>query len=74
MLDRYSLEKLINAYGAEALKRAAEDRLASAAVGQSKIRRAWPLAARLRALASSGLRAPRRTGAPGAGSLGDLSA
>jgi hypothetical protein len=63
MLDRYSLEKLIDAQRAEALKRAAEDRLASAA-GQPKIRRVWPLAAKLRALAFSGLRAPRRTGAP----------
>jgi hypothetical protein len=57
MLDRYSLEKLIDAHGTEALKRAARDRLASRAAGaRPKIRRAWPFAARLRALASSGLR------------------
>jgi hypothetical protein len=65
MLDRYSLEQLINAHGAEALKMATEDRLASAAAaGRPKIRRVWPLAARLRALASSGLRVPRRAAAP----------
>lgn len=70
MLDRYSLERLVNAHAAEALKRATEDRLASAAAaGQPKIRRVWPLAARLRALASSGLRVPRRAAAPARGLL-----
>ena len=64
MLDRYSLEKLIKAHEAEALKRATADRLALAAVGRPKIRWVWPLAARLRALAASGLRVPRRDGAP----------
>jgi hypothetical protein len=57
MLDRYSVEKLIDAHGAEAVKRAAQDRLASTASPERPtIRRVWPTAARLWALAFSGAR------------------
>ncbi|HLW47388.1 MAG TPA: hypothetical protein VKW09_06425 [bacterium] len=57
MLDRYSVEKLINAHGAEAVKQADQERLASAAAAdRPKNRRVLSIAAKLRALAASGLR------------------
>ncbi len=58
MLDRYSVEKLIDAHRADAVKRAAQERLAAAAAaGGPNFRRGWLLVARLRALASSSVRA-----------------
>jgi hypothetical protein len=56
MLDRYSVEKLIDAHRAEAVENADRDRLASAAGGRRKVRRLWPIAAKLRGLAAAGLR------------------
>lgn len=61
MLDRYTMEKLIDAHRAEVVQRATQDKRASAlAAGRPKIHRGWSLGARLRALASSGIRAPER--------------
>jgi hypothetical protein len=56
MLDRYSVEKLIDAHSAEAIESADRDRLASAAGGRQGARRLWPIAARLRGLAAVGFR------------------
>lgn len=55
MIDRYSVEKIIDAHRAEAIKAATEDRLASQmAAGRPKNRRVRSLVARLRATAFSG--------------------
>lgn len=61
MIDRYSVEKLIDRHTAEALKTAAQDRLASQAADRPKHkrpgrRRVWSLAGKLRALAFAGAR------------------
>jgi hypothetical protein len=64
MLDRYSVEKLVDAHAAEAVKRAADDRLAVVAAAVSpRVGRGWSIAARLRAIATSTARAPLRTAA-----------
>lgn len=61
MLDRYTMEKLIDAHRAEVVQRATQDKRASAlATGRTKIHQGWSLGARLRALASSSIRAPER--------------
>jgi hypothetical protein len=56
MLDRYSLEKLIDAQRVEALNRAAQHRLAAAVRPDRPAAVPRPFAAKIRALASFGLR------------------